>query len=86
MTALAAIPSSWVNAKGEASWVKYHFKTDQELKCLTSEEAIRIAGQDPDCHGRDLFSAINHADYASLTLKMQIMPVAEAAKIPIQPI
>ena len=37
----------WVNAKGEAFWVKYHFKTDQGIKCLTSEEATRIAGAGP---------------------------------------
>jgi catalase len=75
----------WVNAKGEAFWVKYHFKADQGIKCLTSEEATRIAGQDPDYHGRDLFSAINRGDYPSWTLKMQIMPVAEAAKYRFNP-
>jgi catalase len=75
----------WVNAKGEAFWVKYHFKTDQGIKCLTSEEATRIAGQDPDYHGRDMFSAINRGDYPSWTLKMQIMPVAEAAKYRFNP-
>ncbi len=31
----------WVNAKGESVWVKYHFKTDQGIKCLTAQEAAR---------------------------------------------
>ena len=26
----------WVNAAGEQFWVKYHFKTDQGIKCLTA--------------------------------------------------
>jgi catalase len=75
----------WVNAKGQAFWVKYHFKTDQGIKCLTSEEAARIAGMDPDYHGRDLSSAIDRGEYPSWTLKMQIMPLEDAAKYRFNP-
>jgi catalase len=69
----------WTNAKNEAFWVKYHFKTDQGIKCLSADEAALIAGRDPDYHGRDLFRALERGEYPSWTLKMQIMPVAEAA-------
>jgi catalase len=69
----------WVNAKGEAFWVKYHFKTNQGITCLTSEEAARIAGTDPDYCQRDLMKAIERGDFPSWTLKMQIMPAADAA-------
>jgi len=69
----------WVNAKGEAFWVKYHFKTDQGITCLAAEEAARIAGTDPDYSQRDLMNAIDRKEYPSWTLKVQIMPVAEAA-------
>jgi catalase len=68
----------WVNAKGERFWVKYHFKTDQGIQCLTQAEADRIAGEDADYHRRDLFEAINRGDYPSWTLKVQIMPFEEA--------
>ena len=33
----------WVNAKGEAFWVKYHFKTDQGIKCLTGRRRPRAS-------------------------------------------
>jgi catalase len=69
----------WVNAKGEAFWVKYHFKTNQGIKCLSAQEAARIAGTDPDYSQRDLMKAIERGDYPSWTLKMQIMPLADAA-------
>jgi catalase len=69
----------WVNATGEACWVKYHFKTNQGIRCLTSDEAARTAGQDPDSHHRDLREAIDRGEFPSWTLKVQIMPVAEAA-------
>jgi catalase len=69
----------WVNEAGEAFWVKYHFKTAQGIRCLTAEEAARIAGEDPEHHQRDLLGAIDRGEHPSWTVKMQIMPVAEAA-------
>ena len=32
----------WVNAKGEAFLVKYHYKTDQGIKCFTAEESAEM--------------------------------------------
>ncbi|MDT0501821.1 MULTISPECIES: catalase [unclassified Halomonas] len=68
----------WVNAQGEKFWVKYHFKTDQGVECLTQEEADRLAGADGDYHTRDLYQAIEAGEYPSWTLYMQIMPFKEA--------
>jgi catalase len=68
----------WLNEDGERFWVKYHFKTDQGIECLTQEEADRLAGTDPDYHRCDLFEAIERGDYPSWTLKVQIMPFHEA--------
>jgi catalase len=64
----------WVNGEGEQFWVKYHFKSDQGVKCLTQAEADRIAGEDADYHQRDLYEAIERREYPSWSLKMQIMP------------
>ncbi|WNK21023.1 catalase [Halomonas piscis] len=68
----------WVNAEGEKFWVKYHFKTDQGIECLTQEEADRLAGEDSDYHMRDLYAAIDRGEHPSWTLYMQIMPFREA--------
>jgi catalase len=68
----------WVNAGGDKFWVKYHFKTDQRVECLTQEEADRIAGEKPDYHRQDLFEAIRGGDFPSWTLFMQIMPFEDA--------
>ncbi|MEP7204212.1 MAG: catalase [Ilumatobacteraceae bacterium] len=68
----------WVNKNGERFWVKYHFKCDQGVECLTQAEADRIAGEDGDHHQRDLYNAIQRGDYPSWTLKMQIMPFEDA--------
>jgi catalase len=68
----------WVNAAGEKHWVKYHFKTDQGVECLTQEEADKIAGESPDYHRQDLFEAIRGGDYPTWTLKVQVMPFEDA--------
>jgi catalase len=69
----------WVNAKGEAFWVKYHFKTDQGIKNLTNAEAAAIGATNPDHHHRDLLDSIERGEFPSWTVRVQIMPVAEAA-------
>lgn len=54
---------SWVNARGERVWVKYHLKTMQGIQNFTDEEAVRMAGEDPDHATRDLFQAIEQGDF-----------------------
>ncbi|MGM0825368.1 MAG: catalase [Pseudomonadota bacterium] len=75
----------WVNAEGERFWVKYHFKTDQGIKCMTQQQADEMAGTDADYHRRDLFEAIKRGDYPTWTLKMQIMPFDDAKTYRINP-
>lgn len=69
----------WVNAQGERFWVKFHFKTDQGIRCLTSADAERIGGQDPAFIHKDLYDAVARRDFPSWTLKVQVMPEREAA-------
>jgi catalase len=68
----------WVNAKGERFWVKFHFKTDQGIKCLTSEQAAMIGGREPAFLHKDLYDAIERGEFPSWTVKVQVMPEAEA--------
>ena len=69
----------WVNAKGERFWVKFHFKTDQGIRCLTTEEAEPIGGKDPSYIHKELYDAIARKEYPSWTLKVQVMPEKDAA-------
>lgn len=68
----------WINANGERFWVKYHFKTDQGIEFLTQAEADTLAGSDPDHHRKDLWEAIERGEFPSWTVKVQIMPLADA--------
>jgi catalase len=70
---------------GERFWVKFHFKTDQGIRCLTSEEAAVIGGKDPSHHHKDLYDAIERGEHPAWTLKVQVMPEAAAASYRFNP-
>jgi len=75
----------WLNAEGERFWVKFHFKTDQGIACLSSERSAVVAGQDAQHHQKDLVDAIEGGEFPSWTLKVQVMPEAEAANYRFNP-
>ncbi|MFB4391934.1 MULTISPECIES: catalase [unclassified Pseudomonas] len=70
---------SLINAKGERTWVKWHFKTQQGIKNLSPADAARLAGTDPDYAQRDLFEAIERGDYPRWTACIQVMSEEQAA-------
>ncbi len=76
---------SWINAAGERFWIKYHFKTRQGIQNFTAEQAVRMAGIDPDHATRDLFAAIQDGDFPAWTVSVQIMPELEAETYRINP-
>ncbi|MEB2316072.1 MAG: catalase [Xanthomonadaceae bacterium] len=76
---------SFWNEAGERYWVKFHFRTRQGIKNLTDAEAGEIIGNDRESHQRDLFDAIERGDFPKWTLYVQVMPEAEAERVPYHP-
>ncbi len=76
--------SLW-NDKGERFWVKWHFKTQQGIECLTAEQAAEIAGNNPDYHREHLFEAIEKGNNPKWDVKIQVMPEVEAESYKINP-
>lgn len=76
--------SLW-NEKDERFWVKWHFKTEQGIECLTNAEAANIAGSDLDYHRRDLHAAIEQGNYPKWKVYIQIMPELQADTYRINP-
>ena len=76
---------SFINEANERVWVKFHFKTMQGIKNNTREEAIRLAGENPDQATQDLFEAIERGDYPRWKLYVQIMTMEEADNYHINP-
>ena len=68
----------WVNAQGQACWVKYHFKTETGIANLTAAEAAAVVARDPDNATRDLFQHIQAGGVAAWKAYVQLMPLADA--------
>ncbi|KAH0592549.1 hypothetical protein MHUMG1_09700 [Metarhizium humberi] len=66
------------NARGERHLVKFHWTPELGVHSLVWDEALKIAGQDPDFHRRDLAEAIDAGVYPRWKFGIQVVPDAEA--------
>jgi catalase len=63
-----------VNAAGETSLVKFHWKPVLGVHGLVWDEALTLNGVDPDYHRRDLYNAIGARAFPEWELGVQVMP------------
>ncbi len=71
-----------INAKGEATFVKFHWRPKLGTQSTCWDEAVKIAGADPDYHRRDLFEAIDQGDFPEWEFAVQLLSQAEADALP----
>ncbi|WP_259755207.1 catalase HPII [Pseudomonas sp. GCEP-101] len=67
-----------INAAGESSLVKFHWKPKSGVCSLVWDEAQKLAGKDPDIHRRKLWEDIESGDYPEWELGVQVIPEADA--------
>ena len=60
-----------VNAKGESTFVKWHWRPKLGAFSLIWDEAVKLGGADPDFHRRDLWEAIANGDFPEFELSVQ---------------
>ncbi|MFC6101155.1 catalase [Olivibacter domesticus] len=70
----------FINDKGEASFVKFHWKPLLGVHSVAWDEAQNISGKDPDFHRRDLWEAIESGAFPEWELGVQIVPEADEFK------
>jgi len=63
----------FINDKGAGRFVKFHWKPMLGVHSVAWDEALKISGNDPDFHRRDLWEAIEHGDYPEWELGVQIV-------------
>ena len=61
-----------VNAGGQSTFVKFHWKPKAGLQSVVWNEAVKINGADPDFHRRDLWDAIDRGDFPEWQLGVQL--------------
>ncbi|KZL80596.1 catalase 1 [Colletotrichum incanum] len=62
------------NDKGERHFVKFHFTPELGVHSLVWDEALKLAGQDPDFHRKDLAEAIENGAYPKWKFGIQVLP------------
>lgn len=85
MNAYGSHTYSLISSDNKRYWVKFHFKTQQGIKCLSDAEAEALIGKNRESHQCDLYDSIEAGDYPRWTMKIQIVPEEEAAKFSFNP-
>ncbi|OQR30015.1 catalase HPII [Pseudomonas sp. T] len=67
-----------INAAGDSSLVKFHWRPKSGVCSLLWDEAQKLAGKDPDFHRRTLWDDIERGDYPEWELGVQVIPEADA--------
>ena len=70
----------FVNEKGKATFVKFHWKPKLGMQSVMWNEAVKINGADPDFHRRDMWNAITAGDFPEWELGVQLFDVSFAEK------
>nr|WP_316627329.1 catalase [uncultured Brevundimonas sp.] len=71
-----------INAKGEATLVKFHWRPKLGTQSTCWDEAVKIAGADPDYHRRDLHEAIAQGDFPEWEFGVQLFTQEQADALP----
>ncbi|MES1982378.1 MAG: catalase [Pseudomonadota bacterium] len=69
-----------VNEQGESVFCKFHWTPMAGTHSLAWDEAVKIAGADPDFHRRDLWEAIEAGAFPEYELGLQVFSEEQAAE------
>ncbi|WP_149194995.1 catalase [Luteimonas suaedae] len=67
---------------GKSTFVKFHWRPKLGLQSTTWDEAMKLAGADPDFQRRDLFDAIQAGDFPEWEFGVQIFTQEQADALP----
>ncbi|MFH8409892.1 catalase [Streptomyces sp. NPDC018019] len=67
----------FVNAQGQGTFVKFHWKPKLGVHSLVWDEAQEAQGRDPDFNRRDLWDSIEAGAYPEWELGVQLVPESE---------
>ncbi|EPS30756.1 hypothetical protein PDE_05708 [Penicillium oxalicum 114-2] len=77
---------SLVNKEGKRHLVKFHFTPELGVHSLVWDEALKICGQDPDFHRKDLMEAIEKGHFPRWKFGLQLIPEEKADDFEFDPL
>lgn len=69
---------SLINDKNERVWVKFHWRCQQGIECISDAEAASIVAHDRESFQRDLFETIEAGEFPRWQLELQVMTEEQA--------
>ena len=72
----------FINARGESVFFRYHWRPRLQLQSHVWDEAVKVAGADPDYHRRDLFEALQQGDEVIWDFAVQLFTQEQADEFP----
>ncbi|TKH09432.1 catalase [Bacillus wiedmannii] len=76
----------WRNAEGNRKYVKYHWYPFEGVQYITSEEANKLAAENSDYSGKDLYDAIAKGKPVEYGLYVQLMDPKDEAHLSYDPL
>ncbi|WP_242267155.1 catalase [Bacillus cereus group sp. BfR-BA-01518] len=76
----------WRNAEGNRKYVKYHWYPFEGVQSITNEEANKLAAENPDYSGKDLYDAIANGKPVEYGLYVQLMDPKDEAHLSYDPL
>jgi catalase len=71
-----------IDENGDSTFVKFHWRPKLGLQSHVWDEAVKVAGADPDFHRRDLFEAIQSGNFPEWELAVQLFTQKQADAFP----
>ncbi|EJS69369.1 catalase [Bacillus cereus] len=76
----------WRNAEGHRKYVKYHWYPFEGVQYINSAEANKLAAENPDYSGKDLYDAIANGKPVEYGLYVQLMDPKDEAHLSYDPL
>lgn len=76
----------WVNRNGRRRYVRYHWIPQAGQRVIDQEEAVRLAGENPDVAGEDLYRSIAGGNPVEFELQVQMMEPNMAGSLSYDPL
>jgi catalase len=70
----------FINAEGKSTFVKFHLKPKLGTHAVVWDEALKISGNDPDFHRRDLWENIEMGNFPEWEFGVQLVPEEDEHK------
>jgi catalase len=71
-----------INGAGRSTFVKFHWRPKLGLQSTIWDEAVKLAGADPDFHRRDMFEAVTAGHFPEWEFAVQLFTQDQADAFP----